>query len=131
MQESMMENTNKPKPTQKVLVLIIVIAFILAGWLTGHILRFAFPTLWHPPAEKITPQIQNGFESKGIRREIVLSGAGVFTSDGSTITGEFVFGSCVGSTFYTSLPAKCRSVSGELVLAGRVEMERLFIPPEK
>jgi hypothetical protein len=127
----MMENTHKPKLTQKVLVLIIVIAFVLAGWLTGHILRFAFPALWHPPVENITPQIQNGLETEGLRRKIVLSGAGDFTGDGPTITGEFVFGSCGGNMYYTSLPAKCRSVSGELVQVGGTELERLFIPSEK
>ena len=127
----MLENTNKAKLTPKILVLIIVIAFVLTGWLTGHILRFAFPALWTPPIEKITPQIQNGFESEGIRRVIVLSGEGVFASDGSTIIGELVLGSCVGSTYFTSLPAKCRSVSGELVQVGGTELERLFIPPSK
>jgi len=126
-----MENTNRPKLTHKILVIITVVAFVLAGWLTGHILRFALPVLWHPPIEKITPQIQNGFESEGIRREIVFSGEGVFTSDGRSITGEFVFWGCVGNMYYTSLPAKCRSVSGELVQVGGKEMERLLIPPEK
>ncbi len=86
-----MENTNRPKLTHKILVIITVVAFVLAGWLTGHILRFAFPVLWHPPIEKITPQIQNGFEFEGIRREIVLPGIGIFTRDGSAITGEFIF----------------------------------------
>ena len=130
----MMENTNKPKLTHKILVLIAVIAFVLTGWLTGHILRFAFPALWHPPIEKITPQIQNGFESQGIRREVVLtenSDLRIFQNGGTLYLGQILLNPCGENTYYTSLPAKCRSASGELVQVGEDNFHIILTPEDK
>jgi len=104
----MMENTDKPKLTPKILVLITVIALVLAGWLTGHILRFAFPMLWHPPIEKITPKIQNGFEFEEIRREAVLAGnpdLRILPNEGMHYPGEILLDPCIANTYYTSLLA--------------------------
>jgi len=123
-----MENTNKAKLTPKILVLIAVIALVLASWLTGHILRFAFPVLWHPPIEKITPQTENGFEFEGIRRKAALSGTPdlhIFPNEGTLYLGQIILGPCIANTYYTSLPAKCRSVNGKLVSVGKDDSHSL------
>jgi len=124
-----MQVSKSPKLIHNYLVFTAVVGLVFTGWLAGHILRHTTPAIQHPPVQELDPHIKNGFEPEGIRREGVLTGIGVFISAGSAIPGEFAFESCFGSTYYTSLPAKCRSASGELVQVGGTETERLFIPP--
>lgn len=122
-----MENANLSKPIRNVLVLIAVVGLILAGWLAGHIFRHLTPYYQHPPIEEIDPHIKNGFEAEGIRRQVVFTESPVtriFTSEGSLLLGEVLLENCVGNTYYTSLPAKCRSADGRLV---RVEENGVYI----
>lgn len=126
-----MEQTGKSKITNKIVVLISVIALVLTGWLAGHIVRFSISSFWHPPVEEITPQIQNGFQSDGIRREVVLLGMGFSPGNRAAIPGGLAFASCVGNTYYTSLPAKCRSADGRLVKVGVNNSYILLMPDEK
>jgi len=118
------------------LVLITVIGFALSGWLVGHILRHTLPAyqFQHPPIQEVDPNIKNGFESEGIRREAVLMGnpaVQVFLGEGSLSLGETLFQAYVGNTYYTSLPAKCRSVDGRLVIVGNSPGQRVLTPPDK
>jgi hypothetical protein len=131
-----MEYSKPTKPIQNILVLITVIGFALTGWLVGHILRHSFPVyqFQHPPVEEISPKIENGSQFDGIRREAVLTGEsawGAFTSEGSLFLGQALFNACVGNTFYTSLPAKCRSADGELVKVGRNDSYIIVAPEDK
>jgi len=133
----MIENVNRSKPVQKILILITVVALALTGWLVGHLLRFsilAAHDFQHPPLEEINPQIKNGLESEGIRRKVVLTGSlalQVLPDEGRLYLGQILLNGCVGNTYYTSLPAKCRSADGRLVIVEGTGMERLFIPPVK
>jgi len=131
-----MEIMNRSNPTQKILVLITVIAFALTGWLVGHILRFSMMVydIQHPPLEEINPQIKNGLESEGIRREVALTGnlaLQLLPNEGTLYLGQVLLDGCIGNTYYTSLPAKCRSADGKLVRVGGTGTQRLFIPPIK
>ena len=129
-----MQETSKSTPTKKILVLISVIAFALVGWLVGHILRFSISTFRHPPIQKNTPQIQNGFEFEGIRREAVWTGElalRILPDEGTLYLGQILLNPCVDNTYYTSLPAKCRSTSGELVQVGGDKSYIIRTPGDK
>ena len=129
-----MQYLKPPKIILNLLVLITVIGLVLTGWLVGHVLRFSNPALWHPPIEEIDPQIKNGFESEGIRRQAVLMGNSslrALTREGMLIIGEVLSESCVGNTYYTSLPAKCRSADGSLVRVTGDGSTLIYIPPDK
>jgi hypothetical protein len=39
----------KRKFLLKVLILTALIATISLGWLAGHVLRYSYPEIWHPP----------------------------------------------------------------------------------
>lgn len=124
------------KLTKNLLVLITVIGFALTGWLVGHILRHAIPALQfqHPPIEEVDPTIKNGFESEGIRRQAVLMGRPVVQAipgEGLLSLREALFQGCFGNTYYTSLPAKCRSADGKLVIVENSQRLRVLSPPDK
>ena len=118
--------------TQNILVLAILIGLVIAGWLAGHILRYSIPALWHPPIQEVDPQIKTGYEfkSEGIRRQAVLtenpqlSQMRIYLGKMQLLPLE----GCVGDTYYTSLPAKCRSGDGELVQVGGVDRNVIVIP---
>jgi len=122
----------KSKLALKILVLVTLIATVSLGWLAGHIVRFSIPEyqFQHPPIEEINPQIKTGyqFEFEGIRRLIVLPGlvpqAWVYSGKGQIDLWKI----CEGNTYYTSLPAKCRSVDGRLVRVGESQWEYLVVP---
>jgi len=116
-------NTDKPGyVVWKLLVLAAVIGMVLFGWLAGHILRYSTLEFWHPPIEEINPRIKTGveFDSEDIRRLAMLpenlqaTQLRVYPGEGQIN----LFDGCVGNTYYTSLPAKCRSADGRLVRVG-------------
>ena len=117
---------------RNILVLAILIGLVITGWLAGHILRYSTPALWHPPIQEIEPSIKIGskFEFEGVRRLVV------FTENPQLSQVRAYFGGmqllplehCVGNTYYTSLPAKCRSVNGELAQVGGVDRNFIVIP---
>jgi hypothetical protein len=120
----------------KLLVLITVLGFALTGWLVGHILRHTIPLyqFQHSPIDEINPKFESGFQSDGIRRQATLmeeSARGVFTSEGSFFLGQALINACVGNTYYTSLPAKCRSADGSLAKVGSVELGITLIPKDR
>jgi hypothetical protein len=122
------------KLVKNILVLITVTGFAVTGWLVGHILRYSNPALWHPPIEQIDPQIKNGFEFEGIRREVVFTrnlALRVFPNEGRFYLGQVLLNPCAGNTYYTSLPAKCRSADGKLVRVGGVEASVLVTPGDR
>lgn len=130
-----MQNPNPPRLIQNLLILVTVIGFAFTGWLAGHILRHSIPEYQfrHPPIPEITPKIKNGYESEfeGIRRMVVLSensAVYVFANEGTIYLEQVILDQCHGNTYYTSLPAKCRSVDGRLVQAGGPQLEQLLIP---
>jgi len=101
------------------LVLVVLIGTVSLGWLAGHILRYSLPKLWHPPVQETNPQIKNGYQFELEDEHFIL------TPQEVPWVRVYIGGErlkpperCVGMTYYTSLPAKCRSVSGELVQVG-------------
>jgi hypothetical protein len=132
--ETMTQNPTPSKIILNLLVLITVIGLVITGWLIGHTLRYSNPALWHPPIEEINPQIKTGFESEGIRRQAVLMGnpsLRALNREWTLILGEVLSGNCVGNTYYTSLPAKCRSADGSLVRVTGDGSTVIYIPPDK
>ena len=75
--------------------------------------------------EEVDPRIKTGyeFEIEGIRRLVVFPEISlapqvrIYPGEGQI---NFMDG-CVGNTYYTSLPAKCRSLDGRLVRVGGVD----------
>ena len=121
------------KPIRNLLVLTTLIGMVLLGWLVGHVLRYSIPAfqLQHPPIQEFDPHIKNGLEFEGIRRQAVLMGIpamGAITSEGPVILGELIFEGCVGNTYYTSLPAKCRTAGGQLVQVGGGQQGVILLP---
>jgi len=122
-QQEIMNQEPGKRPSKLIsnlLVLITVLGFALTGWLVGHILRHSMPAyqFQHSPIDEISPKIENGFQFDGIRRQVVLTGESAWravTSEGSFYLGQALFNGCDGNTYYTSLPAKCRSADGRLV----------------
>ena len=134
----MTENLNPPKPIQKLLVLFTVIGLVLAGWLTGHILRHSIleDQFRHPPIPEVDPHIKNGYdiEFEGIRRLAVLTGnpaVDVISGKGTLFLGQVFLSQCSGNTYYTSLPAKCHSADGSLIRVGGTEPDFYLFPSNK
>jgi len=129
-----MQQNSKIRLARNIFVLTALIAIVAFGWTVGHILRFSISSLGHPPIEEIDPRIKTGLEEGGIRRQFVWTGipaARVFSGEGAVIPGEFSPAQCPGTTFYTSLPAKCRSANGELIRAWNAGREFVVTPLEK
>ena len=107
------------KFVSNVLILAALVGSVSLGWLAGHILRYSLPALWHPPIQETNPQIKTGYEFEFVGRPSVIRplenpGVQIYNSGELLKPPE----RCMGMTYYTSLPAKCRSVSGELVQVG-------------
>ena len=105
---------------RNILVLATLVGLVLFSWLFGHILRYSIPALWHPPLQETDPQIKVGveFDLEGIRRMAVFTGiAAANVSPQSQLPAGLGAqpAMCLGFTYYTSLPAKCRTVDGRLV----------------
>jgi hypothetical protein len=131
-----MQKPKRIEIARNVLVLAVLIGLVLLSWLLGHILRYSIPSLWHPPIQETDPQIRYGldFELEGIRRLAVLPGLAPANAPAHAQPGE-IWGAlpaeCPGYTYYTSLPAKCRTVDGRLVQVRSTESRILLIPPRK
>jgi len=128
----MTENLNLPKPIRNLLVLIAVIGLVLAGWLTGHILRHITPAYQHPPIQEIDPQIKTGYFI-GPDGQFTIVGS-VDGLEGQVFSGQAQFNlqaGCMGLTYFTSLPAKCLTPDGKLVRVGGIEANVIVIPKEK
>jgi hypothetical protein len=129
----------KPKRVEfarNVLVLAILVGLVLFSWLLGHILRYSIPALWHPPFQETDPQIKYGLEIdfEGIRRSVVLPGlapGGVPAQAQRSEIWAAPPAECPGYTYYTSLPAKCRTVNGRLVQVRPTGSRILLVPPRK
>lgn len=115
-----------------ILILTALVATTSLGWLAGHILRYSFYTLWHPPIQQVDPRIKTGFEfeSGSIRRLALLPE--IYQASHAKIyfdqLQDTLFDRCTKNTYYTSLLAKCRSISGELVRAGEGSWEIILVP---
>ena len=128
-----MESSKPSKLILNLLVFITVIGLILAGWLTGHIVRHITPAYQHPPIEEIGPHIKTGYlpESDG---QLTIIGTGDVTLDGSDIrvySGQTVphpQAVCASLTYFTSLPAKCHTFDGQLARVGGNEWNGILIP---
>jgi hypothetical protein len=106
-----------------------LVGTVSLGWLAGHILRYSLPALWHPPIQETNPQIKNGYEFEFEGESFIL------TPQESPWVRVYIGGAqvespdrCMGYTYYTSLPAKCRSVNGELVRVGESPWEIILVP---
>jgi len=131
-----MQKPERVEVIRNVLVLAALIGLVLFGWLLGHILRYSIPALWHAPIQENDSQIKYGveFQFDGIRRSVVLPGlapaipvAPVQIREGQKPLPV----ACPGYTYYTSLPAKCRTLDGRLVQVGGVESNVILIPQGK
>jgi hypothetical protein len=127
-----------PKPIPKLLVLIALTCAVLFGWLTGHIIRFSIPVyqLQDSPIPKFNLHMKNGyeFELQGIRRLAVLtesSTMSVFSDTGEAGLELFRIEQCLGTTYYTSLPAKCNSMNGDLIRVGEAGLDIILFSPNK
>ena len=119
-------------------ILAALAGLALTGWLVGHVLRYSIPALWHPPLPDIENGIMTGFEYEGIRRMaqmtddtwiLVPNSGEIFRVSSGEIWGN-ALEECLSSTFFTSLPAKCRTADGRLVRVGGSESNLFQIPPE-
>ncbi len=115
----------KSKLALNILVLIALIATVSLGWLAGHIIRFSIPELWHPPIENIIPGEKIGVNLE-LPPEIVERNT--ITNWSTNVTPMMLLSQCKSDVYYTSLPAKCRSVDGRLVRVGGVQQEIMAIP---
>jgi hypothetical protein len=120
----------KRKYFLKILILTALVATVSLGWLAGHILRYSNPEIWQPPVhipgEKIVKIFKFvGFQHPGMPQE--LSPSSRLQSALSRLRVQSVEG-CAGNTYYTSLPAKCRNLNGELVQL-RPDQRGLIIVP--
>ena len=110
--------SKQSKFIRNMLVLAGLIGIVLIGWLLGHILRFSIPELWHPPLQDTDPGTRYVMEYEGIRRIVAVSASGLANlSEGNPPPLAFgaLSGACSGTTYFTSLPAKCHTVDGRLV----------------
>lgn len=131
-----MENSKRVEIIRNVLVLATLVGVVLLSWLFGHILRYSIPAFWQPPVQETDPQIKVGleFEFEGIRRLAVLPGLAPVNG---SVQFQFALApgarpaECLGQTYYTSLPAKCRSVDGRLVMVREFESKFILIPQGK
>jgi hypothetical protein len=130
----MMEKQKRVEILRNILVLVALVGLVLLSWLLGHILRYSIPTLWHPPLPEMDPQIKYGFEFEGIRRSVVLPGlapGNIAVQFQIRETQVMLPEECPGYTYYTSLPAKCRTVDGRLIQVGGIESNVILIPQGK
>ena len=111
-----MQNANSPKPILNVLVLAALIGTVLFGWLSGHVLRYSILTFRHPPVQETDPHIKNGYQLEFQDKRATA------TLQPDPWVRVYIAGmpaglqdDCPGLTYYTSLPAKCRTADGRLV----------------
>lgn len=128
----MIENNTPSRPILNLLVLIAVIGLVLAGWLTGHIVRHITPAYQHPPTEEVDPRIKTGF-LLGPDDQLVIIGSLDGTQHRVYVNGKQANGLsvCTGNTYFTSWPAKCLSLDGKLVSVGGFESNNIMIPQGK
>ena len=105
----------------KIFILTALIATASLGWLAGHIIRFSIPALWHPPIEENTPGEKIGSVFQAYTPQI-LGGVPI------TNWGVNAWQDCKNDVYYTSLPAKCRSMDGRLVQVRGFEPNVIVIP---
>jgi len=122
---------------RNMLILVMLAVAVMFSWLAGHTLRYSIPKLWHPPVQETDPHLEYGsdLEFSGIRRAVVLPGLApkaaasariqVWVGQG-TISNE-----CMALTYFTSLPAKCLTPDGRLVVVGVPEPNVVLIPQGK
>ncbi len=133
-----MQDFKLPKPIPNLLILIALTCAVMFGWLAGHIMRFSFPIyqLQQSPTPEFDLHIKNGyeFELQGIRRLVVLTenpAVRVFTDTGTLSLEGVLLEQCLGTTYYTSLPAKCHNANGELIRVGGIETNAIVVPRDK
>jgi hypothetical protein len=130
----MIQMPKRMETIRNVLILAALVGLVLLSLLLGHILRYSIPALWHPPIQETDPQIRYGVEFEGIRRLIIFPGLALQTAPGPVLIREgwgAPPGECFGTTYYTSLPAKCQAADGRLVQAGGIESNVILILPGK
>ena len=109
-------NISKQSFVRNLLILIALTGTMLFSWLAGHILRYSILALWHPPIQETNPHIENGYQFELENKRLILpQQAGPWVSIGAGGMQLYPSEQRVGMIYYTSLPAKCQSASGELV----------------
>jgi hypothetical protein len=131
-----MQKPNQIEIARNMLVLAALGGLVLFGWLLGHTLRYSIPAFWHPAIPEIDSQIKNGleFDFEGIRRFVELPELAAGSMPAQVQLSEIwaaLPAQCPGYTYYTSLPAKCRTVDGRLVQVRSTVSRILLIPPRK
>ena len=109
------------KMVRNLLILSILIGVILLGWLAGHVIRYSIPEF--QPAPEIVPGMRIGANPKlppQILERLPITSWSVIPLQG-----------CKADIYYTSLPAKCRSLDGRLMRVGGAQLERLIVPFDK
>jgi hypothetical protein len=124
-----MQNSTLPKPILNLLVLAALTGTVLLGWLAGHILRYSIPAFWHPPIRETDPHIKTGFEMElEGERSLLRLQANPWVRGFSAGTQAEPQGRCPRLTYYTSLPAKCRTIDGQLVRVEGGQQGTILIP---
>jgi len=135
--EGTAEKPNRIEILRNLLVLAALVAAVLFSWMVGHTLRYSIPALWHPPIRETNPQTRYGaeFDFDGIRRTAVLPGLAPKTAASVRIQVQarpgFVSNECMALTYFTSLPAKCLTADGRLVIARGADSNVFLIPQRK
>jgi len=129
-----MEKTDWQGIVRNVLVLAALTGMVLVGWLAGHILRFSIPAyqFQHPPIQENDSHIKNGYEFQ-------LKGAAFSITPADSPWVKAYLGDeqqglsprCIALTYYTSMPAKCLTVDGQLVQVGGTETNVIVLPSDK
>jgi hypothetical protein len=131
-----MEKTKRLGFLRNLLILASLIGLVLMSWLLGHALRNSTPALWHPAVFGAEPQIliQVEIESAGIRRVVILPGFAPGNAPTRVQFQEVLVAppaECLGTTYFTSLPAKCRTADGRLVKVPGLGSNVILIPLDK
>jgi len=114
---------SKTKIALNILILAALISTVSIGWLVGHVIRFSIPEFWQPPIEERIPG-----EKIGDASQPPLPAERIPVTRWNANVTPMMLEHCKTNVYYTSLPAKCRSVDGNLVRVGVVQREIMIIP---
>ena len=112
---------SKTQIAVNILIFTALIATASLGWLAGHIIRFSIPEFWHPPLEERIPGEKIGSLFQVYTPQI-LGRVPITNWEVNIWQG------CKTDVYYTSLPAKCRSMDGRLVRVVGGQREIFIFP---
>ena len=115
---------SKTKIALNILIFTALISTVSIGWMAGHIIRFSIPEFWHPPIEERIPGEKIG---SAPQPPLLVERIQVTRWNVEVMPMRFL-DQCKTDVYYTSLPAKCRSIDGHLAWVGGVQGGNRIIP---